>query len=114
MVDLLYRFVFTLLIVRLAVTLYQRRYNLNGGIKRMAGLYQSLVLGALYGVVSAIRVKGLGDQYIYGAILFVVVLFILLRKRFFPYKSKCNRCGKSLKISKILFIDSQLCSQCEN
>lgn len=112
MTDIVYRVVFYTLILKLLMTLYQRKFNETGGLKRMVSLYHCLIIGALYGILSGIRVKSLPDFYIYIAIVVCLVVFGLFRKKLFPYMLNCSECGKRLKISQILFIDSQLCNQC--
>lgn len=106
------RILFILTVVKLAMTLYQRRYNLNGGVKRMASFCQSLFLIVLYGAMSGLKLKGLDTLFIYGVLAVFLAIGILFRKRLFPYKCRCVKCGKSLNIKQILFIDSHLCNQC--
>lgn len=96
------------------MTLYQRRYNLNGGKKRMASLMQSVLIGFLYVIITVVRVKNISETVVYVTIIAVLVAGFIGRKRLFPYSGKCRSCGKKLKIDQILFIDSQLCDQCEN
>lgn len=114
MIHYLYRAVFVLLIFKLLMTLYQRRFNQNGGMKRMASLQQSVLIGFLYAVITVVRSKGVSEVVIYAATIAVVIVGFLRREKLFPYKTRCISCNKRLKITQILFIDSQLCQQCEN
>lgn len=114
MVNIIQNIVFYILIAKLLMTLYQRKYNETGAVKRFASFYQSALVGGLYASITAIKVKELPVLLVYVAILIAVVIGVVLRKKLFPYGRKCESCGKQLKIRKILFEDSQKCSQCEN
>lgn len=105
---------FYILIAKLGMTLYQRRYNETGGNKRLASLYQSLLIGALYGGVSIVKTKDLPIILFYVLVGIVVFISIRSRKSIFPYNSQCSSCGKKLKLTQILFLDNQKCNQCEN
>ncbi len=99
--------------VKLLMTLYQRRYNNTGGSKRIASLLQSLLIGALYVAISVVRLKGLPSPIIYISIILVPIVGVIFRKQLFPYKTECSECGSKLKIDQILFKDSEICSQCK-
>jgi uncharacterized membrane protein YhaH (DUF805 family) len=48
------------------------------------------------------------------ALLLMVSSFTIYRKRFFPYRFTCNKCGKKLK-SKEIFLDTDyLCGDCKD
>lgn len=113
MINLIQNIVFYLLIAKLGMTLYQRKYNETGEKKRIVSFYQSVLIGGLYAAVSAIKVKELNEGLVYVVILIAIALGFILRKILFPYTTKCETCKKRLKLSKILFEDSQKCSQCE-
>ncbi|MGL1892365.1 MAG: hypothetical protein OCD02_12120 [Spirochaetaceae bacterium] len=113
MINLIYRVVFYILLLKLTMTLYQRRYNSEGGKKRIASLYQSVVIGALYCFISIVMAKSFNYYLVYIAVFVTISSCIYYRKKLFPYKSKCQNCGDKLKIRQILFIDSQICPNCE-
>lgn len=114
MTDFIYRGVFILLILKLFMTMYQRKFNETGTIKRLVSLYQSMIIGVLYLSISIIKARVLSENFIYVSLLLFIVILVLFRKILFPYHSICEKCHKKLKISQILFIDSQKCSICEN
>lgn len=112
MINILYRGLFILLILKLTMTLYQRRFNEVGGQKRMVSLYQSLILGVLYIVFSIVISKSLSPIIVYLSLLGTVFLCIVVRRTLFPYVTKCEKCQKHLGIQQILFIDSEICPVC--
>lgn len=114
MIEVLHKIIFYILMAKLIMTLYQRRYNDTGEKKRFASLYQSFLIAGLYAAVSGIKMKNLSDIFVYTALFISVAAAVLFRRKLFPYHLKCESCGKSLKLSKILFVDSQKCSLCEN
>lgn len=114
MINIIYRVVFYLLLFKLTMTLYQRRYNVEGGRKRLASLYQSVLIGLLYCILSIVIAKAYNDKLVYAAVFSVIIISFLFRQKLFPYISVCQKCGKKLKIQQILFIDSQNCPECEN
>ncbi len=113
MIDIIYRVVFFILLFKLTMTLYQRRFNDTGGNKRVASLWQCVLLGALYCSIAIIRVKYYNELFIFIAIIITLVVGIIFRKKLFPYERKCEKCGKNLKTVQILFIDSKKCPICE-
>ena len=114
MIDIIYRVVFALLLFKLTMTLYQRKYNDVGSRKRFVSLLQSLLLGCLYSIIAIIRVKAFNNYLVYVAVVVAIGIGIILRKKLFPYRSKCTNCNGKLKIEQILFIDSQKCLNCSN
>ncbi len=113
MIELIHRAVFLLLIFKLLMTMYQKRFSETGGNKRVVSLYQSLYLGILYISISGIMAKSLNLSLVYVAVGITIITGILLRKILFPYSSKCEICQKNLKITQILFIDSKKCPNCQ-
>lgn len=113
MINIIYRVVFYILLLKLTMTLYQRRFNNVGGNKRLASLYQSVVIGALYCGLSVIIAKALSDYLVYLALIVAIVVTILFRKKLFPYKNRCQKCRNRLKIKQILFLDSEICQKCK-
>lgn len=114
MIELLHRTVFILLLFKLFMTLYQRRFMDTGVKKRLLSLYQSLYLGVIYGAISGLISMNKPDSLTYLILVLATVVGFLLRKRLFAYTKKCERCGKTLAISQILFIDDQKCEKCKN
>lgn len=114
MIELIHRVVFILLILKLFLTLYQRRFIEVGVKKRLLSLYQSLFLGVVYGLISGIITLNHPDYLIYIVLVVTIIFGYLLRKKLFSYRRKCERCGENLSISQILFIDNQKCEKCEN
>lgn len=114
MIDLLYKGVFALLLFKLFMTMYQRKFNETGGYKRLVSLYQSVLIGIAYIVMSSIKAKGFNENLIVIVFIVAILILVLLRKQLFPYKAKCEKCQKKLKLFQILFLDSQACSECED
>lgn len=110
--DLIYKTIFVLLIFKLIMTMYQRKFGQEGSYKRVVSLYQSMGLGFIYVLMSIIKAKGYNENLIIIALLVGILMFFLLRKTFFPYTSKCIVCNKKLKIRQILFMDSLKCPEC--
>lgn len=113
MIELIHRVVFILLILKLLMTMYQRKFNDTGGKKRILSLYQSLYIGVLYIALSGIIANGYSLNFVYIALFVTIIVGILLRKVLFPYKLKCEICQKKLNITQILFIDSKKCLNCQ-
>lgn len=111
--DLIYKTIFVLLLLKLLMTMYQRKYNEEGTFKRVVSLYQSMGLGLIYILMSIIKAKGFNENLIVLVLVGGIIMFFLLRKTIFPYSSKCVNCNKRLKLSQILFIDSLNCTECE-
>lgn len=102
---------FILLVLRLGLFLYQRRYNKVGLKKRVAGLYQSLILGGFYLLFTAIVLNKAPVSVIPLFLCVCGVVIVLAGKHIFPYSLTCS-CGKKLSLTEILFIDSNNCSEC--
>lgn len=113
MTELIHRAVFVLLLFKLFMTLYQRRFMETGVKKRLLSLYQSLYLGVIYGSISGIISMNKSEYLIYIILLLAIIVAYLLRKRLFLYTKKCEMCGKNLSISQILFIDDLKCEKCK-
>lgn len=111
--DLIYNTMFFLLIIKLLMTMYQRRFADDGTYKRLISLYQSVGLGIIYTFMSIIKAKGFNENYIVLVFILGIAAFVLLRKFLFPYSFKCKNCNKKLKISQVLYVDSPKCSKCD-
>ncbi len=104
------------LIVVLVLNLLFRRYGGAGGYKRMASLYQAIMI-FLITTAAAVSIslsftKDQGDLYFFLAVVIIVVAGVMLRKRVFPYRRTCVECDAKLDIETIYFRDANLCNSC--
>jgi len=95
------------------MTMYQRKFNENGGYKRLVSLYQSLYLGVIYIGMSSVIARGYNLNLVYLVLIVGVLVGILLRGKLFPYTTKCETCHGRLKLSQILFLDDKNCQKCK-
>ncbi len=103
-----------MLILKLSMTLYQRKYNDTGSKMRVVSLLQSIYIGSLYVVIIIVKEKELPEFIVYCYLFLIPGIGYIFRKSLFPYKRRCLKCKEGLKISQILFEDSHLCKQCDN
>lgn len=112
MIEIIHRVLFVLLIAKLLMTMYQRRFMDVGAGKRLVSLYQSLLLGVVYIAVSVIISQVKPDYLVYLVLLLGVITGVLLRAKLFPYQIVCNRCQSRYKLDQILFVDHPKCRNC--
>ena len=92
--------------------LTQRRYETTGERKREATLLISLALIVCWGLAWAFQRYGVPDGYLALVACALAVFLYVQRRRLFPYRLRCERCGASLPIQRILYIDQGLCDSC--
>jgi len=96
----------------LALNLFFRKFGSAATHKRMSSLYHAMAVFLIISVAGFVVAKGLTDIYLYGGLAIVVALFIIFRKRVFPYRLSCPRCHARLNIKTIYFMDDNLCAAC--
>ena len=105
-----------LLIPMVALWVYhltQRRYETTGEHKREATLLLSLALIVCWGLAWAFQRFGVPDAYLILVAGALAAFLFGQRRRLFPYRFRCERCGASLSIQRILYYDHGLCDSCE-
>ncbi len=95
------------------VHLTQRRYDKVAGRKREATLVLVLALIVCWGLAWAFQRFGVPDVYLLLVAAGLIVFFYSQRRRLFPYRLRCERCGNALSIRRILYDDRGLCDACE-
>jgi len=102
------------LIVVLALNLLFRKYGAAATRKRMSSLYHAIAVFLIISMAGFVVARGLTDIYLYAGVAVVVVLFIIFRKRVFPYQLSCPLCHVRLDFKTIYFIDDNLCASCRD
>lgn len=99
------------MILILLVNMQQRKYP-NSNKKKKA----VLVIGSLYLTVYILIIltgtTGLPIWTEWIALAVGILLFVIFRKSCFPFKRKCQNCGKKLKFDEWLGNDDNLCMDC--
>ena len=97
----------------LIFNLIQRPFMKFGEKKRLATLYISLMILAVYGSALIIY-KYIGNDLAYIPVI-AILLYISFRQKdaVLPFKRKCIRCSSTLPLKKIFFNDSNLCADCD-
>ncbi len=94
--------------------LSQRRYDKVSPRKREATLYIALALIVCWGLAWAFRRFGVPDAFLALVAAAFVGFLYAQRRRLFPYRLRCERCGNALPFQRILYYDSGLCEGCES
>ena len=99
------------MILILLINMQQRKYPYGSKKKKAV-----LVLGCLYLtcyiliIVTATTGLPVWSQYI--ALVVGILLFVIFRKSCFPFKRRCQECGKKLTFDEWLGMDENLCTDC--
>lgn len=93
------------------MTLIQRRHGNKGAKKRMAVLYQSIIIFLVMVYASILKMNDLTDIYLIIAAIAVVMILFFGRNRILPYHTKCKECGKKLSFERIFYYDEPLCDE---
>jgi hypothetical protein len=104
-----------LLIPLVALWIYhlsQRRFDKVAQRKREGTLLLALLLILCWGLAWVFQRVGIPDVYLILVGAGAIAAAVWQRRRFFPYRLHCERCGNSLSINHILFRDSGLCQSC--
>jgi hypothetical protein len=104
---------FYLLLAVLALNLFQRRYQKLAEKKRFATLYLSMLVLAWMILVIVVAQLRWPDWLIIPFTLALAGVGVAFRRRVFPFRLRCARCGGSLEGKRILFYDSNLCERCD-
>lgn len=93
------------------MTLLQRRHGNKGIKKRMAVLYQSIIIFLVMVYATILKMNELTDVYLIIAAIAVVLVLFLGRKKILPYQMTCRICGKKMSFERILYYDDPLCKE---
>ena len=99
------------MILVLLINMQQRKYQYGGKKKKAV-----LVIGCLYLTVYILVIiagtTGLPAWTEWIALAIGLILFIIFRKTCFPFRRKCQNCGKKLTFDEWLGMDENLCTDC--
>lgn len=100
-----------LLVFILLINMQQRKIP-HTEKKRIATIYIATLLLIFNILVVIILERDLSHQLGWVALLITLLLGFVLRKRAWPFKLHCSKCGKKLKFNQIIGGDKNICSDC--
>lgn len=93
------------------LTLIQRRHGKKGVKKRMAVLYQAILIFLIMVYATILKMNDLTDVYLLIAALIAILILFFGRKYILPYKTRCRVCGKRMTFERIFYYDDPLCKE---
>ena len=99
------------MILILLVNMQQRKYR-HGNRKKKAVLVIGSLYLTIYILVILTGTTGLPAWTEWIALAISLILFIIFRKTCFPFKRKCQNCGKKLTFDEWLGMDDNICMDC--
>ena len=99
------------MILILLVNMQQRKYR-HGNRKKKAVLVIGSLYLTIYILVILTGTTGLPAWTEWIALAIGLILFIIFRKTCFPFKRKCQNCGKKLTFDEWLGMDDNICMDC--
>lgn len=99
------------LIFILILNMTQRKY-MHTQKKRLATIYLASLLMIFNIIIVVILTNDYNHYLAWPAFILVVFAGFLLRKRAWPFKRHCVKCGKKLDFDHILGYDDNLCVEC--
>jgi len=96
----------------LVVNLMQRKYRREVLKKRAATLYVAVVVFAFYIYAYGVIHFNFSDLLLIPYVAVAATLFAVYRRVLFPFAYRCKSCRLPLDFNRILYSDSNLCSQC--
>jgi hypothetical protein len=114
MIDFIAKNFYYLFLGLIIFNVIQRKYRGVGGNKRMASLIAAIMVFILYIGAQGIKAKNLPEYWIYLPIFIDITLFYALKNKLFIFKRNCVNCGKKLSSREMLYIDSNLCADCDH
>ncbi len=112
MIDFVAKYFYYIFLGLIILTVIQRKYKGLSENKRMATLIASILFFIMYIGALGIKSKNLDQVWILLPLAVDLSLIYVLRNRLFIFKMNCQKCGKKLSSTDILYIDSNLCSDC--
>ena len=114
MIDFIAKNFYYLFLGLIIFNMIQRKYRGVGGNKRMASLIAAIMVFILYIGAHGIKAKNLPEYWISVPIFIDITLFYALKNKLFIFKRNCIECGKKLSTKEMLYIDSNLCADCDH
>jgi len=96
----------------LVLNLLQRKYRREVLKKRAATLYIAVVVFAFYIYAYGVIHFDFSDLLLIPYVAVAVTLFAVYRRVLFPFAYHCTSCRQPLDFNRMLYSDSNLCSQC--
>ena len=96
------------------MTIMQRRHGNRGAKKRMAVLYQAIIIFLIMVYANVLKMNELTDIYLIIAAIAVSLILFFGRKKILPYQTRCRECGKRISFEHVLYYDDPLCKDCYN
>jgi len=93
------------------MTLLQRRHGNKGAKKRMAVLYQAILIFSIMVYATILKMNDLTDAYLIIAAIVSVMILFFGRRFILPYKTRCRVCGKRMSFERIFYYDDPLCRE---
>lgn len=92
--------------------LSQRKSRDEGERKRLSTLLFTLVLMGFWGAAWVYARFRLADLWFLPLFFLAAAAIAWQRKRFWPYRLRCVRCGRLLPLKTVLYLDSNACDDC--
>lgn len=93
------------------MTLIQRRHGNKGVKKRMAVLYQAILIFLIMVYATILKMNELTDVYLIVAAIAAILILYLGRKKILPYQRTCRECGKKMSFERVVYYDDPLCKE---
>lgn len=95
----------------LLINMQQRKYPYSAKKRRAMLLIAALYL-TVYVILITFTMAGLPARTEWIALAIGIILFIVFRKACFPFRRKCQECGKKLSFDRFIGDDENLCEDC--
>lgn len=94
-----------------------RKYGRAAMKKRVASVYHAIAVFLITIVAASVVSFGLSDYYLALGVGVIGIAAYLLRKRMFPYRLTCPKCGRkhdlfSAEFKNVYVMDDDLCDVC--
>ena len=99
------------MILLIVLNLSLRKYR-DGQNKRFSTILIALIFLGVYFLLIFVDWLKLPSWYEYISLGIGIVLFVVFRKRLWPWRMKCKECGKKMNWDAILGRDENLCDEC--
>jgi len=110
-IDFIVKYFYWAFLGWILITVLQRRHGNKGIKKRMAVLYQAIVIFLVMVYATILKMNELTDAYLIIAGIAVVLVLFFGRKKILPYQRNCRVCGKKMSFERTFYYDDPLCSE---
>lgn len=110
-IDFVVKYFYWAFLGWILMTLIQRRHGNKGMNKRMAVLYQAIIIFLVMVYATILKMNELSDIYLIIAAIAVVMVLYFGRKKILPYQRNCRVCGKKMSFERVFYYDDPLCSE---